>query len=150
MWKDSSELDLVTCTDVLNIPFDASPEQVREAYVNLCQLWQPEKYIHNPAMMSQAKAKRQEIELAYEFLKASFRQRDLAKPTLTVVAPENGEKLYEMQSPVRAPQGAHLYWIMIVLAISVGACVLFLWRQMHSGLSPQVNAMADPSQTMNP
>ena len=60
--------------DVLSIPKDATPEQIRTAYRKLALRWHPDK-VSDPAQADEAKAKFQDLALAYAVLSDERRRK---------------------------------------------------------------------------
>jgi len=65
-------MDIQTCLLLLELPQDASPEQVRRAYKDLVAIWHPDRFATNPRLRQRAEAKVKEINRAYETLEAFF------------------------------------------------------------------------------
>ena len=65
-------MDIQTCLQLLELPQDASPEQVRRAYKDLVAIWHPDRFATNPRLRQRAEAKVKEINRAYETLEAFF------------------------------------------------------------------------------
>jgi curved DNA-binding protein CbpA len=55
---------------VLDIEPGSSAERVRQAYLELAQTWDPDRYAYNPILREQAEKKRMEIEEAYHALRS--------------------------------------------------------------------------------
>src|SRR5262249_19907762 len=53
----------------LNLPTNATAEQVKEAFRDLAQVWHPDRFAHNLRLSAQAETKMREINHAYELLR---------------------------------------------------------------------------------
>ena len=40
--------------EALDLPADASPEQIKQAYRELVQIWHPDRYVHNTRLRARA------------------------------------------------------------------------------------------------
>lgn len=63
-------MDIQACLQVLELPREASPEQIRRAYKDLAAIWHPDRFANNPRLRRRAEAKLKEINRAYETLEA--------------------------------------------------------------------------------
>ncbi|HEY3322726.1 MAG TPA: J domain-containing protein [Planctomycetota bacterium] len=52
----------------LDLPSNATLEQVRQAYKDLAKVWHPDRFAHDPKLVQRANLKMQEINAAYEQL----------------------------------------------------------------------------------
>ncbi len=68
---------------ILEIPESASPEEIKQAYRLLLQVWHPDRFHHNPDLLAKAEKKTRDINAAFATLSnpASKRQYDDARPT---------------------------------------------------------------------
>lgn len=57
---------------ILGLEPGASPEEVKQAYRDLCRVWHPDRFPNDPRLQQKAQEKQKEINEAYEHLK-SFR-----------------------------------------------------------------------------
>lgn len=75
-------VDSIESYKVLDVEPGASADRVRQAYVELAQTWDPDRYVNNPLLREQAAKKRGEIEEAYRVIRAFL-------PELQGQTPEN-------------------------------------------------------------
>lgn len=66
------KMDLQTCFQVLELPKDASQEQIRQAYRDLVAIWHPDRFADRPRLRQRAEAKLKEINEAYETLESFY------------------------------------------------------------------------------
>lgn len=52
----------------LDLPVGASPEQIKEAYRDLLQIWHPDRYVNNPRLKARAEERIVRINEAYQAL----------------------------------------------------------------------------------
>ena len=79
--------------EILGVPYGASPEVVREAYLNLMRQYHPDQYA-DPAAKEMAEAKIREINAAYDAITLGNQQQ----------APPSWD--YQQASGQRPPYGA--------------------------------------------
>jgi curved DNA-binding protein CbpA len=48
--------DRERCLQTLDLPVDATPEQIKRAYRELAQIWHPDRYINNVRLRARADA----------------------------------------------------------------------------------------------
>ena len=61
--------DLTTYYDLLGVQPDATPEDVKQAYRDLANVWHPDRFPNNPRLQQKALEKMKDINQAYEILK---------------------------------------------------------------------------------
>lgn len=61
--------DTLKCYEILEVEPGAAAPRVRNSYIELCRVWDPERYIDNPTLRERAEKKRKEIEEAYQALR---------------------------------------------------------------------------------
>ena len=72
-----------TYYSILEIPESATPEQIKQAYRLLLQVWHPDRFHHNPDLLTKAEKKTREINVAFATLSnPALKQRyDEGRPT---------------------------------------------------------------------
>jgi len=63
-------VDILKCYKALDIHEGATAQTIRKAYVELCHVWDPARYVDNPGLRQQAETKRKEIDEAYDAFRA--------------------------------------------------------------------------------
>lgn len=113
---------------ILGLKPDASPEEARQAYRDLVNVWHPDRFLHDERLRLIAQEKLKEINGAYELVKAQFFAASIAPESTALPEPEAAA---EAPAPDTPPSGrrhvalwATLGGIAIVL-IAAGT-VLFL------------------------
>jgi hypothetical protein len=61
--------DTLECYKVLEVPPGSPAKTVRKAYVSLCQVWHPDRFIDNPPLRNKAAERMAQIQSAYDTLK---------------------------------------------------------------------------------
>ncbi|TSA02762.1 MAG: hypothetical protein D4R81_04445 [Nitrospiraceae bacterium] len=54
--------------DILEVPPNATQEEIKQAWREQLQVWHPDRFLHNPSLRSKAEEKAKEINEAYETL----------------------------------------------------------------------------------
>ena len=72
-----------TFYSILEIPESATPEEIKQAYRLLLQVWHPDRFHHNPDLLAKAEKKTREINAAFATLSnpASKHRYDEGRPT---------------------------------------------------------------------
>ena len=61
-------IDRSTALHILELPLDASMEQIRDAYRTMAKVWHPDRFLHDNKLHQRAQEKIKFINLAYEWL----------------------------------------------------------------------------------
>jgi hypothetical protein len=116
---------LSKCYQVLGLEAGTSQEQVKQAYRDLVNVWHPDRFLHDKRLSLIAQEKMKEVNGAYEFLKASFFEADIASAANATSEAPTAEPDEEISKP-KGNRGA----IWMVLGFSIFAlaamAVLFL------------------------
>ena len=123
--------ELVKSYQVLGLQSDATPEEARQAYRDLVNVWHPDRFGHDERLRLKAQDKLKEINAAYETIKTSFRE---AEATQSKSIPSEAEPPADSQTPEsRRQAGAGRgRWILagiIVAALIVTGVVLATKRK---------------------
>ena len=59
-------MDIEKCYEILELNKDATPDQAKQAYKDLVNIWHPDRVSHNPRLKQKAEDKLKEINSAYE------------------------------------------------------------------------------------
>jgi len=62
--------------EILELRQGASEEDARQAYKDIVNVWHPDRFSANPRLKNKAEQKLKEINVAYETVKAYFRQNE--------------------------------------------------------------------------
>lgn len=65
-------MDTQRCLEILQLECVTSPEELKKAYEDLVQIWQPDRFEHDPSLKKIAEEKLQKIKLAYHHCLAYF------------------------------------------------------------------------------
>ena len=63
-------MDIKRCFEILELNPDASPDEVKQAYKDLVNIWHPDRFSNNPHLKEKAEKKLKEVNQAYETLKS--------------------------------------------------------------------------------
>lgn len=112
--------DVLECYKVLDVPAGCPPALIRKAYVALCQVWDPARFVDNPPLRTRAEEKRRELDEAYRYLKEFL-------PELRGPLPEMSEE--DWVPPIKAvdhvTEGVSSRH-MLVLALGVGIGIILV------------------------
>jgi uncharacterized protein YjbI with pentapeptide repeats len=121
--------DLGSCYFVLGVDPDANPDQIKEAWRDLVQVWHPDRFGGNDRLQQKAEERLKEINLAYERLR-TYRDAEAARATsggsaaTAVYDPPNGD------DPEIDP----------LEVLRQGVNVWNLWRKKYSNLRPNLQS----------
>ena len=73
--------DISRCYEILGLKPSATPDQVKQAYRDLCKVWHPDRFGHDPRLQQKAQEKLKEINEAYEHLRNYRPSRQAPRPT---------------------------------------------------------------------
>jgi Concanavalin A-like lectin/glucanases superfamily/DnaJ domain len=118
---------LSKCYLILGLDAGASQEQVKQAYRDLVNVWHPDRFSHNERLRLVTLEKIKEINGAYEFLKASFFEADIASATNATSEAEapNVEPDEEIPKPT-SNRGAMWLVLAFLICALASAMVFFL------------------------
>jgi hypothetical protein len=68
-------MDIRKGCEVLELRPGYSPEELKQAYKDLAQVWHPDRFAHNPRLKQRAEAKLKQINQAYEILDQALVER---------------------------------------------------------------------------
>lgn len=94
-------MDIQRCFETLELPQDASIQNVRQAYKDLVNIWHPDRVGDNPRLKKKAEEKLKDINLAYEEL-SSFLSSQKKAPTAVQKTPREQPKPEVFHSADRA------------------------------------------------
>lgn len=72
-------MNIRQCYEVLELNPPVSPDDLKQAYKDLVQVWHPDRFSHNPRLRQKAEEKLKQINLAYESLEPLLTQQALAQ-----------------------------------------------------------------------
>ncbi|MDY0041015.1 MAG: DnaJ domain-containing protein [Desulforhabdus sp.] len=73
-------MDLQNSFNVLELPPNASLEEVKQAYKDLVCVWHPDRFVHNPRLRDRAEKKLREINAAHEIITAQLNRSKKTEP----------------------------------------------------------------------
>ncbi len=68
-------MDIRKCYEIFELRPGYSPEELKQTYKDLVQVWHPDRFAHNPRLKEKAEAKLKQINQAYEMLEQALRDR---------------------------------------------------------------------------
>lgn len=66
------------CYEILEIQSDTTPDEAKQAFRDLVNIWHPDKFCHNPRLMEKADRKLKEINWAWEQYQGFLREQEKA------------------------------------------------------------------------
>jgi DnaJ-class molecular chaperone len=73
-------MDIEKCFTIFELDRHASPEEVKQAYKDMVNVWHPDRFSDNPRLRKRAEEKLKEINVAYEMLKSHLSSKNSFKP----------------------------------------------------------------------
>ncbi len=105
-------MDIKKSFEILNLNPDASPDDVRQAYRDLVNVWHPDRFLNNPRLQEKAAHQLQEINLAYETVMAFT--GTASKPSA-----QHSEQTEKPRSQPRAPSPKFRFSFKLTLSLPV-------------------------------
>lgn len=63
-------MDIQRCFEILELDHGASPDEVKQAYKDIVNVWHPDRFSNNPRLKQKAEEKLKEVNIAYEMVKS--------------------------------------------------------------------------------
>jgi curved DNA-binding protein CbpA len=82
-WKDTPgkiKMDIRRCFEILELDHDASPDEAKQAYKDIVNVWHPDRFSQNLRLRHKAEEKLKEANLAYETVKSFLSSRQGVEP----------------------------------------------------------------------
>ncbi len=74
-------MDIRRSLEILELDHPPTPDEAKQAYKDLVNVWHPDRFNENPRLRERAGQKLKEINLAYETVEAYLISRETRKPT---------------------------------------------------------------------
>jgi len=65
-----TNMDILKCYKILELDYEASIDEAREAYIDMVRVWHPDRFTENPRLREKAEEKLKKINMAYAGIKA--------------------------------------------------------------------------------
>lgn len=121
--RNKPRSQIVRCCAILGITPPASPEEVRQAYRDLVQVWHPDRFTHNARLQKKAEARMREINQAYEALHDGVAALDTPRespapprPPAATPPPRRSPRTGTFPQAVRVPWTLSLNWHVLAAA----------------------------------
>ena len=63
-------MDIQRCFEILELDHGASPDDAKQAYKDIVNVWHPDRFSNNPRLRQKAEEKLKEVNIAYEMVKS--------------------------------------------------------------------------------
>ena len=97
-------MDVRRCFEILELESGASPDDAKQAYKDIVNVWHPDRFSNNPRLRRKAEKKLKEVNVAYETVKSFLAGRHVEREQQT--APKTQA---EAEVPSRAMADAGYY-----------------------------------------
>ncbi len=160
-------MDAEQCCKILNVSYDASAQEITQAYRDLVKVWNPERFSHDLALQEKAQNTLKTIDEAFDILMANFSKTEkFSTPAVSTIT-ENIEYIENENDnntpqPVPIPPSAIAFAICLVLVfglsmrfpiignlIAEGGFVFLSWWLLLSAIAFMV-AVAQKAQNKKP
>lgn len=88
-------MNIQKCFEILELDRDASLPEVRQAYLDLVNIWHPDRFIQNPRLREKAENKLRSINTAYEKLTDYLSNAAKVQPPTEACRRSNGTETAE-------------------------------------------------------
>ena len=127
-------------------------EEFRAAYEELLDVWDPQRFAHDPRLLGKARDRRAQIQQAYEFVLTQMRDGALYPPDETAAAPppppeHRPAPAFELPTPEATPPARPVrrrrlaWWLFPLAAAGVVVLLLLAWK-----FRPQAAATLPPAE----
>lgn len=127
-------MDIIDCYKRLDLQYGASREEVRKAYVELTQVWHPDRFSGNPLIHARARETMQAIEKAYRTLNSYAGKIEALNERTALSSSEKNRSDRETRPRLQATALKYMLTGGLVVAILVGVTYLsyrLLERSVH-------------------
>ncbi|MBW1743990.1 MAG: J domain-containing protein [Deltaproteobacteria bacterium] len=73
-------MDIRRCFEILELDRNASPDEAKQAYKDIVNIWHPDRFSHNPRLKQKAEAKLKKVNVAYETVQSFLSKKQTAQP----------------------------------------------------------------------
>ena len=92
---------------LLDIPLDASPAHLKQAYKDLVFVWHPDRFSGNPRLQKKAEEKLKCINLAYQQIRAKHQSQDPSPQSTSTQHPPQGPQTRQTQTHHKQSRQKH-------------------------------------------
>ncbi len=90
-----SKIDIQRCFEILELDPGASPDDAKQAYKDLVNIWHPDRFSNNRRLKQKAEAKLKQVNMAYEMLKSFLSSKQVVGPQQKRSPPAKAEPEYD-------------------------------------------------------
>ena len=98
-------MDIRRCYDILDVPLEATAEEIRRQYRDLVNVWHPDQYGTNPRLREKAEKKLGEINAAFDAVMEFLGSREQSPPAGGTSRPAPGAAAFRHAGPAGNPAG---------------------------------------------
>ena len=102
-------MDIKRCYEILELDPDASPDEAKQSYKDLVNIWHPDRVSNNPRLKQKAEEKLKEVNLAYEEVEAFLSSKQNLGPEQKEAPQASAQAKPETGTGARAKPEADYY-----------------------------------------
>ncbi len=101
------KMDIQRCFEILELDRGASPDEAKQTYKDIVNVWHPDRFSNNPRLKRKAEEKLKEVNVAYETVKSFLSRKQEAEPEQKPASQAKAEAEAEVRTKARAETEYH-------------------------------------------
>ena len=100
-------MDIWRCFEILELESGASPDEAKQAYKDIVNVWHPDRFSNNPRLKQKAEEKLKEVNVAYETVKSFLSGKQWVEPEQKAAPQAQTKAEAEYFNAQAEPQARH-------------------------------------------
>jgi curved DNA-binding protein CbpA len=100
-------MDIRRCFEILELESGASPDEAKQAYKDIVNVWHPDRFSNNPRLKRKAEEKLKEVNVAYETVKSFLSGKQEVEPEQKTTPQAQAKAEPEYYEAQAEPQASH-------------------------------------------
>jgi len=115
------KMDIRRCFEILELESGASPDEAKQAYKDIVNVWHPDRFSDNPRLKRKAEEKLKEVNVAYETVKSFLSGKREVEPEQKTTPQAQAKVEPEYYKAQAEPQASHKAEV----AVAAGTRIIF-------------------------
>ena len=100
-------MDIQRCFEILEIDSGAAPDEAKQAYKDIVNVWHPDRFSNNPRLKRKAEEKLKEVNVAYETVESFLSGKKEVEPEQKTTPQAQAKAEPEYYKAQAEPQASH-------------------------------------------
>jgi len=100
-------MDIRRCFEILELESGASPDEAKQAYKDIVNVWHPDRFSSNPRLKRKAEEKLKEVNVAYETVQSFLSGKQEVEPEQKTTPQAQAKAEPEYYKAQAEPQASH-------------------------------------------